>query len=232
MYVQHLKCIKNNPYVSKIGLVQKELRDLLLRETGFHVHYHINSDVTSKVIGGTEADTILKKMSITIQSGAGRPGTHSPISKSHRSFIYGSHPRARVCFEVSEVQDEYDRMVREGRSNGYFYGRKGGLNKTNAVRVLKAIHSNGDEISLDRLMELSGVHYQKKEFDRNVLNPMVMFGQIKTDGNVVRLTGESKETWNDETLGVWERFKSELFYCRMLHLNSRHIEQIEKSVGR
>jgi hypothetical protein len=230
MYVQNLKCIKNHPYVSKIGLVQKELRDLLLRESGFHVHY-INSDAISKIIGGSEADTILKEMSITIQSGFGRPGTHSPITKSYRSFIYGNQLRARVYFEVSEVQDEYDRMVLEGRSNGYFHRRRGGLNRTNVVRVMKAIHSNGDEISLDRLMELSDVHYQKKDFERNVLKPMVIFGQIKTDGSVVRLAKESEQIWNDETVGIWEQLKSELFYSRMLYLNSRHIEQIEKSVG-
>ncbi len=221
MQLQQLTPIKDHPYVSEIGVLCKELDYLLSQEKGNNSYSHAYNGIERNGI-----IDLLDKLNVFIPSN-GRGCGCSPIVKVQKVYVYGMRSRTRVHFELKEVIADYDRMVKEGKSTGLFWKKKGGLNKTSPVRIFNALYSNNSEMTLKELMEELQLR-DSYPLKRYALVPMKEAGYIIVNGKIVSLSEWTKTIWNDKKFDIWSEFKLSSCYIRMLYLNLNRIRRMEK----
>jgi hypothetical protein len=212
MYSNQLKDIREHPYVSKIGVTHKELVSLSL-QIGINIRY-TSSTIRSLGIRFSYIKQLLNEVGITPSTG--HIG-HPPITISSKECIYGLQPRTRIHFEIKKVQEEYDKMVKEGQLNDFYLYRKGGLCRTNRVRIIRRLYENDGRVSIESLMkELTLTPYN---FKRCVLKPMEQKKQIEIIGEEIILSEEMQNFWNKDTLKIWEEFILSPIYEPLFFLN-------------
>jgi len=213
MYSDQLKNVREHPYFSKIGVTNSELI-YLLSQAGVNVTYLDSKTIRSLGTRFSDIKKLLGEIKITPSTGnIGKP----PITMPPKRCVYGSQPKARIHFEIKTVQEEYDKMVEEGQLSDCYLHRRGGLCRTNPVRIIRRLYENDGRVSIESLMK--GLNFTLYNFKEYVLKPMRQKKQIEIIGTEIILSEEMRNIWNEETLKIWEEFISSPIYEPLFFLN-------------